>query len=301
MVVMTDSTSRQATSPPPSTRTIAVTGSHGLIGSALVRALAARGDSVRRLTHGTWSLGDVDGTDAVVNLAGENVFQRWTRAAKHRIRESRVATTDAIARAIASAKQPPRVLLSGSAVGIYGANRADERLDETSTHGDDFLALVCEEWEAATRPAEEARVRVVHLRTGIVLARDDGALAKMLLPFRLGLGGRLGNGRQWMSWISLTDHVRAMLSLLDASAASGPVNLVAPEPVRNLEFTKALAAELHRPAMIPVPKAALKIAAGEMASDTMLASQRVTPKKLGQLGFSYEHSQIDAALRAVLR
>lgn len=279
--------------------TIAVSGSHGLIGSALVRALEARGDVVRRLGRDSAAGRGVDSADAVVNLAGENIFQRWTASARRRIRDSRVSTTRAIADAIAAAPNKPRVLLSGSAVGVYG-NRGDEVLNEASTLGDDFLASVCKDWEAATQPAEQAGVRVVHLRTGIVLARDGGALAKMLLPFQLGLGGRLGSGRQWTSWISLADHVRAMLFLLDARMASGPVNLVAPDAVRNSEFVKVLGHVLHRPAVVPVPRLALKLALGAMAEDTVLASQRATPAALQRLGFAYEHPRIDDALRAAL-
>ena len=280
--------------------TIAVSGSHGLIGSALVRALEARGDVVRRLGRDDAATHGVDSVDAVVNLAGENIFQRWTPSARRRIRDSRVSTTGAIADAIAAAPRKPRVLLSGSAIGIYG-NRADEVLDEASALGDDFLASVCRDWEGATQSAERAGVRVVHLRTGIVLARGGGALGKMLLPFRLGLGGRLGSGRQWTSWISLADHVNAMLFLLDATTASGPVNLVAPEPVRNSEFVKSLGRALHRPAMLPVPKVALKLALGVMAEDTVLASQRVTPRVLQRLSFAYEHPRIEDAFRAALR
>lgn len=259
-----------------------------------------RGDVVRRLRRGTAAAADLEGADAVVNLAGENIAQRWTPAARRRIRDSRVSTTEAVAQGIVSAARPPRVLLSGSAIGIYGAHRGDEILDESSTLGDDFLASVCTVWEAATRPAADAGVRVVHLRTGIVLARDGGALPKMLLPFRLGVGGRLGDGRQWMSWISLDDHVRAMLFLLDANTASGPVNLTAPAPVRNSEFAKALGRVLHRPAAIPVPKFAMKLALGEMAEDTALASQRVTPRRLGELGYEFRHPELERALRSVL-
>lgn len=279
--------------------TIAVSGSHGLIGSALVRALEARGHVVRRLGRDSAAGRGIDSVDVVVNLAGENIFQRWTSSARRRIRASRVSTTRAIADAIAAAPSKPHVLLSGSAVGVYG-NRGDEVLNEASTLGDDFLASVCKDWEAATQPAEQAGVRVVHLRTGIVLAREGGALAKMLLPFRVGLGGRLGSGRQWTSWISLTDHVRAMLSLLDATVASGPVNLVAPDPVRNSEFVKALGHVLHRPAVVPVPKLALEVALGAMAEETVLASQRVTPSVLQRLSFRYEHPRIEDAFRAAL-
>lgn len=281
------------------TRTIAITGSSGLIGSALVRAIEAQGDRVRRLRRGELPQGALDGVDAVVNLAGENIFQRWTAAARQRIRESRVRTTGPLAEMIASMPVKPRVLLSASAVGIYG-NRGDEVLDEASPLGDDFLASVCKEWEAATRTARDAGVRVVHLRTGIVLAKEGGALAKMLLPFRFGVGGPLGNGAQWMSWIAREDHVAAMLFLIDAHTASGPVNLVAPEPERNSEFSKTLGRVMHRPSVIRVPKFALKLALGEMAEQTALASQRVTPRRLTELGYEFRHPNLESALRAVL-
>ena len=254
---------------------------------------------MRRLGRDAAATRGIDSVDAVVNLAGENIFQRWTPSARRRIRDSRVSTTGAIADAIAAAPRKPRVLLSGSAIGIYG-NRGDEVLDEASALGDDFLASVCKDWEAATQPAEQTGVRVVHLRTGIVLARGGGALGKMLLPFRLGLGGRLGSGRQWTSWISLPDHVNAMLFLLDTVTAAGSANLVAPEPVRNSEFARTLGRTVHRPAALPVPAFALKLALGTMAEDTVLASQRVTPRKLDQWGFRYEHRRIDVALSAIV-
>lgn len=294
---------------------IAITGSSGLIGSALTRSLRGDGHSVRRLLRrrapssdeASWSpeegridAGAFDGVDAVVNLAGENIAQRWTESAKHAIRESRVSGTSLVAHSMASAATKPRVLVSGSAVGYYGL-RADETLDEASGAGEDFLASVCREWEAATGPAEDAGVRVALSRTGIVLDPHGGALAKMLTPFRLGVGGRLGDGRHWMSWIALADHVRALRFLIDHDDARGPFNLTAPHPVDNVEFTKELAAALHRPAVFPVPRLALEIAFGQMAEGAALASQRVLPRRLLDAGFEFALPRLDLALQAILR
>jgi uncharacterized protein (TIGR01777 family) len=293
---------------------IAVTGSSGLIGSALVRALESRGHRVvrvvRREARGesevSWNpdRGEIDakrleGIGAVVNLAGENLAQRWTDDAKHRIRESRVRGTTVLASALAGLANRPSVILSGSAIGIYGS-RGDEILDETSALGSDFLSSICKAWEGATAVAAEAGIRVVHLRTGIVLAKDGGALEKMMVPFRFGVGGRLGDGKQWMSWIVLSDIVRAIIHAIGASAMSGPVNLVSPAPVTNEQFTETLGTVLHRPSFFAVPRVAMKIALGEMAEDTVLASQRVKPARLTSAGFVFEFSELDKALRAAL-
>jgi uncharacterized protein (TIGR01777 family) len=297
----------------------AITGSSGLIGSALVRACADAGIGVTRVVRRPanapheieWhpDRGEIDaagfaGIDVIVNLAGENIFQRWTASAKRAIRDSRVRGTALLARSLASlasVDQRPRVLVSGSAIGIYGS-RGDEILDEASTLGsdDDFLASVCEEWEEAARPAADAGVRVVTMRTGIVLSQDGGALAKMLLPFRLGIGGSMGGGRQWMSWIALADVVAAILFFAHAEALSGPVNLVAPNPVNNDEFTHTLAHVLGRPAILPVPRFALTALLGEMARDTVLASQRVRPRRLLEQGFEFQYPTLESALRAEL-
>lgn len=292
--------------------TIAITGSSGLIGSALVRALEAKGQRVlhivrresKRDNEITWNpergeidAAKLDGVDAVVNLAGENIAQRWSDDAKRRIRESRVKSTTLLAQTLADRPQKPRVLLSGSAVGYYG-DRGDEELDESSAPGSDFLSLVCKEWEASTAAASDAGIRVVHLRTGVVLAKNGGALEKMLIPFRFGVGGKLGSGKQWMSWIALRDHVRAMMFALDAHAV-GPMNLVAPNPVTNEEFTDTLARVMHRPSLFTVPKVALDLALGEM-SETVLDSQRAKPTRLTSAGFAFELPTLEGALRAAL-
>jgi uncharacterized protein (TIGR01777 family) len=293
-------------------RTIAVTGATGFIGSALVDVLATAGRTVRRLVRGDRGRGPndvrwdpasgrldaaaLDGVDAVVHLAGEPIAQRWTAAAKRRIRESRVRGTTLLATTIASMPRPPRVLVSGSAMGIYGA-RGDEQLDETSALGDDFLADIAREWEAAAEPAARAGVRVVKLRTGLVLSPRGGALGKMLLPFRLGAGGRVGSGKQWVSWIALTDTVSAIVHAVDTEALTGPVNLAAPNPVTNAELTATLARVLGRPAVIPVPATALRIAFGEMGVATLLASQRMRPRRLLESGFTFRFPTLEAALR----
>ena len=290
---------------------VAISGASGLIGSALARALRARGNDVRRIVRdaptsetdipwdtrrATIDAARLAGVDAVIHLAGENLAQRWTSAVRRRIRDSRVNGTLALARALASVDRKPPVLLSGSAIGVYG-NRGDEVLDESSSSGNDFLAEVCTAWEAATTPASEAGIRVVLLRSGLVISRDGGALAKMLTPFRLGVGGQLGSGRQWMSWISIDDYPRVVSFLLLNEKLRGPVNVVAPNPVRNKEFSRTLARVLGRPSLFGVPKFALELAFGEMADDTLLASQRVVPRRLLEAGFDFQHSTIESALR----
>lgn len=299
----------------PWTRTvIAISGSSGLVGSALVGALEARGHEVRRIVrraperptdiawdidHGTIDAARCAGVQAVVHLAGENLAQRWTSGARRRIRESRVTGTLALSRALAALDTKPRVLLSGSAVGVYG-DRGDEILDESSTPGNDFLAEVCVAWEAATAPASEAGIRVVLLRSGIVLSQAGGALAKMLTPFKLGVGGHVGSGRQWISWMSVDDYPRVVNMLLANEAMAGPVNVVSPNPVTNAEFSRMLARVLGRPSIFTVPKFALELAMGDMARDTILASQRVLPRRLLESGFEFRQPTIEAALRAEL-
>ncbi len=299
---------------PPQPLRVAVAGASGLIGSALVRRLEKDGHTVLRLVRRDpggagevrWdpASGSVDasalaGVDAVVNVAGENVGERWTDERRRRIRASRVEGTRLLAEAMAGLSPRPRVLVNASAVGIYG-DRGDERVDEMSSGGEGFLAGVVREWEAATAPASDAGIRVVLPRMGVVLSARGGALAKMLTPFRLGAGGTMGSGRQWMSWVSLDDAVDVMyLSLVD-ERLSGPVNVVA-GAVTNEQFTHTLAKVLNRPAFVPVPAFALKLAFGEMAKETILISQRVEHRKLTQLGYSFAHPELEGALRAALK
>jgi uncharacterized protein (TIGR01777 family) len=293
---------------------IAISGSSGLIGSALVRVLGARGHEIRRIVRGAprsptdivwdtrrhaFDVAKLEGIDAVINLAGESLAQRWTSAARRRIRESRVPGTMALARTIGDMTSRPRVFLSASAIGIYG-NRGTEVLDEGSSLGDDFLADICKEWEMATTPASDAGIRVVLLRSGLVLSQDGGALAKMLTPFKLGVGGQLGGGKQWMSWISIDDYPRVVNMLMTTDSIAGPVNIVAPNPVTNAEFTRTLARVLGRPSFFPVPKFALDLVFGEMAHGTVLASQRVVPRRVLDLGFEFHEPTIESALRLAL-
>lgn len=296
---------------------IAITGSSGLVGEALVASLGEHGHDVVRLVRRETSAagearwdpdsGDVDlaalgAVDGVVHLAGENIAGgRWTAARKRRIHESRGPATERLCRTLAESPSPPKVFVSASATGIYG-DRGDEELDEQSAAGPegDFLADVARAWEAATAPLEDRGARVVHARLGIVLSRDGGALARMLTPFRLGVGGRLGDGQQWMSWIALDDLVRVLLRALDDDALRGPVLAVAPGPVRNREFTRALGKVLRRPTIFPVPRFALRLLFGELA-DALLASQRAHPQALLQAGFTFEHPDVESALRSTLR
>jgi uncharacterized protein len=291
---------------------VAISGATGLIGSALAARLRARSVRVRRLVRtahpqspddivwdpmrGVLSPDDLEGADAVVHLAGEPLAHRWTDARRRAIRESRVRGTELVARTIAALDRRPRVLLSGSAIGIYG-DRGDEPVDEESALGSDFLAGVTREWEAASVAAADAGVRVVLLRSGIVLSPKGGALERLLLPFRLGIGGPIGNGRQWMSWIALDDHVRAMEHALVTTGMHGPVNLVSPNPVTNAEFAATLGRVLSRPALVPAPAFALELVYGEMARATILAGQRVLPKVLLRTGFQFAHPTLEQALR----
>ena len=294
-------------------RTAVVAGASGLIGRALVDALRADGWRVVRLTRrpstgddaawdpdgGTIDAARLAGADVVVNLAGEPIGERWTGDRKRRIRDSRVRGTTILARAIAELPTKPRVLVNGSAIGYYG-DRGDELLDEQSVAGEDFLARVCAEWEGATAPASDAGIRVVRARSGVVLAKTGGALERMLLPFRLGLGGKLGSGQQWLSWISLADEVRALRFAIDDDGLAGPVDLCGPAPVRNVELTEALGRVLERPTLLAVPTFALELMFGEMARATLLASQRAVPTRLTERGFAFTHATVDAALRAAL-
>lgn len=300
----------------PSPLTVVVTGATGLIGTALVERLRVSGHTVRRLLHSprgsvagdvVWDVAraalPVDallGADAIVHLAGEPIAHRWTDERKRAIRESRVRATEQLARGVRALDTKPRVFLSGSAVGYYG-DRGDELMDETSVAGSDFLARVCVEWEHATAPIANAGVRVVLLRTGVVLNPAGGALARLLPIFRLGAGGPVGSGRQWFSWVGLADHVRATEHALVTDALRGPANLTAPNPVTNAEFATTLGRVLKRPALVPVPAFALRLLYGEMAEATLIAGQRVLPKALSASGFTFAEPTLEGALRAELQ
>lgn len=298
-------------------RRILISGASGLIGSEVAHGAAERGFTANRLVRKRalgsktaiyWNprnqldsvhLVDLEGFEAVIHLSGANVGRRWTKSYREEIARSRVRSTRVLSEMLARLREKPRVLLCASAVGIYG-DRGDEVLTEESAAGSGFLAETCAAWEAATQPAREAGIRVAHLRLGVVLSRGGGALGRMLPAFRAGLGGRLGTGRQWMSWISLRDAVRAVFFLQEREELAGAFNLTAPEPVRNGELTRALAGALGRPAWLPVPAAALRLAFGAMAQETLLASQRAVPERLEQAGFRFEDAEIGAALRAVV-
>ncbi|MEU6592943.1 TIGR01777 family oxidoreductase [Streptomyces sp. NPDC046881] len=293
---------------------IAVAGASGLIGSALVRSLTADGHEVVRLVRRAprgadevrWDpgRGHVDaaglaGCDAVVNLAAAGVGdRRWTPEYKRLLRDSRVLGTAALAEAVAGLPRPPRVFVNGSAIGFYG-DTGDRVVDEDAPPGDGFLAALCVEWEEATAPAREAGVRTVCARTGLVVAREGGAWGRLFPLFRAGLGGRLGDGRQYWSYIALHDEVAAIRHLVDHDDLSGPVNLTAPQPLTNSDITAAMARALHRPAVFPVPAPVLRAVLGEMAGD-VLGSQRVVPKRLLESGFRFAFPGIDEAIRAAL-
>ncbi len=312
---------------------IVVTGSTGMVGTALVNALARDGHTVCRLLRretttgkkesekrgpagqvvdvawdpedlGASSLADsqgkVDGADSVVNLAGASIAGgRWTTERKMQLRSSRVRTTHALVAALEKAKVRPKVFVSASAIGIYG-NRGDEILTEESKSGEDFLAGLAREWEAGASEAQGLGARVVLARFGIILAKHGGALPQMMRPFRFGAGGKIGSGQQWMSWVTLEDVVAIVRFALENAAVSGAVNVVAPQPVRNAEFTRELARAMHRPALFPVPAFALRLALGEMADALLLASQRVTPQRLSNLGYRFLHPDLPSSLAGVL-
>jgi uncharacterized protein (TIGR01777 family) len=299
-------------------RRILLSGASGMLGSALRTALEQRQTEIVRLVRrepaGTEELRwdpaagvpitpsvSLEGLDAAIHLSGANLAaHRWTPQYVHEVTASRLDSTRALATTLAGLRRPPRSLLVASAVGIYG-DRGDEVLDESSPAGTGFLAGLCREWEAAAGPAADARIRVVHLRFGVVLdGRRAGALAKMLPIFRLGLGGRLGSGNQWMSWISMGDLLAATLFVLDTPTLSGAVNLTSPQPVTNMEFTHALARRLHRPAILPAPAFALRLALGRMADEALLASTRAIPRLLLDAGFQFAHPSIDGALDDVI-
>jgi uncharacterized protein (TIGR01777 family) len=296
---------------------VAVTGASGLIGSALVEALRERGDEPipvsRTPKPGTTAIGwdpelgfdppDVlSGCDAIINLAGESVAGRWTASKKARIRDSRLRVTKAVVDGIAFAHPRPRVLINASGIGVFG-DRGDELLDESSEPGHDFLADVCHAWEAAAREAESLEgdpVRVCIARFGMVLDRHGGALAKLLTPYRLGLGGPVGSGQQWISWVHRRDAIDALLFMLDHSLAHGAYNVVAPNPVRNREFAKTLGSVLGRPAILPVPKIGVRVLFGEMGQGLLLAGQRAVPKRLLEAGFVFGFPELRGAFEELL-
>lgn len=296
---------------------ILLTGSHGLVGSALTPALVGDGHEVRPLVryatgYGShdieWSperysiaMSRIEGFDAVVHLAGESIAEgRWTDEKKQRIRDSRIQGTKLLAESLPTLKQPPKVFLCASAIGYYG-NRGDEVLTEESAPGNDFLSRVCIEWEEATREAAEKGIRTANMRFGIILDKKGGALGKMLPPFRMGIGGRIGDGKQWMSWIALDDVVNAIRHALNTETLSGPVNYVTPNPVRNSEFTKTLGRALSRPTLFPIPAFGVRLAFGEMADALLLSSQRVQPTKLTASSFEFSYPTLAAALTHILK
>jgi uncharacterized protein len=293
---------------------ILVSGVSGPIGASLLPSLETRGYEVTRLVRGavtgegqiSWNPAKsisphaVTGFDAVVHLAGESIVGRWTDEKKLKIRNSRVAGTAALAAALAQARAKPQVFVCSSAIGYYG-DRADEVLNEASAPGAGFLPDVCREWEAATKAAADAGIRTVRMRTGVVLSPKGGALGKMLTPFKMGVGGKIGNGRQWMSWIDVQDMVGAIHHILKSDLLQGPVNMVAPKPVTNAEFTNTLASVLSRPAIFPMPAFVVKLAFGEMGETVLLGSQRVEPAQLVASGYPFRFSDLRASLENILK
>lgn len=298
-----------ATTPP---QRVIVTGASGLIGRALVPFLRARGHEVRTLGRAAssdlqwrWEQGTLDpqalaGCGAVVHLAGEPLTGRWTAEKRRAIMESRRVGSRLLAEALAAAPQPPPLLISASAVGYYG-DRNDAVLTESDGPGRGYLSEVCQAWEAATQPAEQAGLRVVHLRLGVVAASSGGAFPLMLLPLRYGLGGRIGSGQQYLSWIALPDLLSVIGHCLDTETLSGPVNAVAPEPVTNARFTTLAARLLHRPALLTAPAFALRAVLGESADEMLLSSARVTPRRLLDTGFAFKYPELAPTLSALLR
>jgi uncharacterized protein (TIGR01777 family) len=297
---------------------VLVSGASGPIGKALLPSLRTNGAHITRLVRDNapptysdeqtipWHPGQplsadaLSGFDAVIHLAGETIVGRWTESKKNKIRDSRVIGTRNLAQSLAQAKHRPQIFLCSSAIGYYG-NRGDEALTEESAPGTGFLAEVCQEWEAATHPAAEAGIRTVAIRTGVVLSREGGALAKMLPPFKMGVGGKIGDGRQWMSWIDVQDLVGAIHHILKSDLLYGPVNMVAPRPVTNAEFTQTLASVLSRPAVFPVPAFAVKLLFGEMGETVLLGSQRVEPTQLVSSGYPFRFRDLRASLQNTIK
>jgi len=294
---------------------ILISGASGLIGRALAERLRSAGDEVRTLVRrkpnaakgeiawdidaGARDTSGLHGLDAVVHLAGKPIASRWTEESKQAILDSRVLGTRKLAEAVAQLPDKPSVFISASAVGFYGS-RGDESLDEDSASGQGFLADVCRQWEAASRPARDAGIRTVELRTGIVLSRAGGMLARVLPHFRMGAGGVVGTGQQWLSWISLADAVAGIQHAIATTALSGPVNLTSPQPVHNVEFSRTLARLLGRPSLVPLPVFAVKLLFGEMGEELLLAGQKVLPKRLLASGFQFSHPDLESALRWTL-
>jgi uncharacterized protein (TIGR01777 family) len=293
---------------------ILVSGVSGPIGAGLLPSLKACGYEVTRLVRGpataegqiSWNPlqpiapDTVSRFDAVIHLAGESIVGRWTQAKKAKIRDSRVLGTTNLAKALAQAKRKPEVFVCSSAIGYYG-DRGNQVLNERSTPGSGFLSDVCREWEAATQAAARAGIRTVQMRTGVVLSPEGGALGKMLIPFKLGVGGKIGNGRQWMSWIDVQDMVGAIHHILKSDLLQGPVNMVAPKAVTNAEFTKTLGNVLSQPAILPMPAFAVKLAFGEMGETVLLASQRVEPAQLVMSGYPFRFTNLQASLENLLK
>ncbi len=295
---------------------VLITGASGLIGTALCRSLETDGDEVVRLARrkpaeqnerfwdpadGVLEQADVEGFDAVVHLAGAGIGdRRWSNERKRLILDSRVSATELLSQRLASAESKPRVLISASAIGYYGDRPNPVSEKDGPADPPDFLSTVCAAWEAATAAAESAGIRTVHVRTGIVLAGSGGALGKLLLPFRLGLGGRLGSGKTWWSWISIDDHIRALRHLIE-TPVSGAVNLTAPNPATNADVTRALGRVMRRPTLFPVPRFALEILLGkQLAAALLFTSARILPRKLQESGFEFNHGDLETALRAAL-
>ena len=292
---------------------VLISGATGFVGMALTATLRRAGHTVNRLVRpgGVGAPGDVgwdpfsgkielaglEGADAVVHLAGASIASgRWTESRKQLLRTSRVDATRHLVNGFSKLSRPPKVLVAASAIGYYG-DRGDEQLTETSAPGDDFLARLARDWEAESARAEQNGIRTVMLRFGVILSASGGALPRMMLPFKLGAGGRLGSGRQWMSWLSLPEAVGISRYALEKNALRGAVNAVAPNPVRNAEFTKVLGKILHRPTLFPTPAFALKLALGEMAEALLLSSQRVVPSRLQELGYPFHHAELQSALK----
>lgn len=292
---------------------VLIAGASGLVGSALIPSLEREGAQVTRLVRSSAGAGEIEwhpnndqidgaaleGFDALINLAGENIAGRWTDEVKRKIRDSRVNGTHLLSEAIAKLKQKPKAFLCASATGIYG-DRGDEPLDEQSDSGGGFLAGVCREWEKSTEPALAAGVRTVCLRFGPILAREGGMLAKLLTPFKMGMGGRVGPGTQYISWVAIDDVVNAVKLALKDESIRGPLNIVSPNPVTNEVFTKTLGHVLSRPTALAMPAFAVRLAFGEMADEMLLTSQRVIPKRLNDAGFEFEFPELEGAFRRYL-